>query len=196
MGSLRCPDYGRTRESSGLPVFEDHLLVDPAEQPEEPSCLEVPRDFYWILGGPAPLAGMVFPPFTGVLWDELSDFGFRSVVCLSESDPAYDPFPLLLTWSGELEDLHHGWSPLDPERELLKIRAATDVVVGELEADRGVIVHCRGGIGRTGTVLAASLVQLGLDQEASITHIESINLARGHDWPESDWHLEAIDRCF
>jgi hypothetical protein len=136
---------------------------------------------------------MVYPPYSGALWDELSDLGFRSVVCLTEPDPAYDPSPLQFAWSGELEDLHHGLPPLDPEAELLLIRAATEAVVGELESNRGVVVHCRGGIGRTGTVLAASLVRLGLDQEASTAHIESINLARGHDWPEADWHVEAID---
>jgi protein-tyrosine phosphatase len=93
-----------------------------------------------------------------------------------------------------LEDLWGSWPPQDPASELRNIEHATEAVVAELGAGRGVVVHCLGGIGRTGTVLAASLVRLGLDITSSISHIKAINMARGYDWPEADWQLEAIDR--
>jgi hypothetical protein len=134
------------------------------------------------------------PSWAGVDWNELWDLGFRSLVCLSESQPAYDPFPLGFVWCGHLEDLAGSWPPQDPTSELLKIEQATAAVVKELAAKQGVVVHCLGGIGRTGTVLAATLVRLGLDQSRSIAHIKAVNAARGYHWPEADWHLDAIEQ--
>jgi hypothetical protein len=132
--------------------LDEKLLVDPLDQPDHPRFLTIPRDFYWILEQPAPLAGMSDPRWAAVDWHELWDLGFRSVVCLSESQPAYDPLPLSFAWWGHLEDLFGSWPPQDPTSELLKIKQATAAVVEELAAKRGVVVHCLGGIGRTGTV--------------------------------------------
>ena len=173
--------------------LDDGLLVDPLNQPDHPRCLEIPQHFYWILGQPTPLAGMSYPRWAAVDWTELWDLGFRSVVCLSRSHPAYEPDPLEFAWCGDLEDLYGNWPPHNPQRELMKIQAATTAVVEELSANRGVVVHCLGGIGRTGTVLAASLARLGLDTETSIARLEAVNVARGYHWPEADWHLEAIE---
>lgn len=174
--------------------LDDGLLVDPLDQPDHPRCLKIPQHFYWILEQPTPLAGMSDPRWTGVGWDELWECGFRAVVCLSQSQPAYDPFPLNIAWCGDLEDLFGSRPPRDPAGELLKIKQAAAAVVEELAANRGVVVQCLGGIGRTGTVLAATLVRLGLDAVRSIAHIEDVNVARGHHWPEADWHLEAIEQ--
>jgi protein-tyrosine phosphatase len=54
------------------------------------------------------------------------------------------------------------------------MRAALNFIDGELEANRGVYVHCFGGIGRTGTVVGCWLLRHGL---ASRDNVEEV-LAR------------------
>ena len=60
-----------------------------------------------------------------------------------------------------------------------RIRAA-------LMFDRGVYVHCRAGIGRTGTVVGCFLVEPGLDGNAALKQLNLLwrQSARAHDWPE------------
>jgi protein-tyrosine phosphatase len=53
-------------------------------------------------------------------------------------------------FSAELEDLYHGNDPEDPEREERLIRQATDVIRTEMGEGEGIVVHCVGGVGRTG----------------------------------------------
>ncbi len=47
-------------------------------------------------------------------------------------------------------------------------------VVAALAAGETVLVHCKGGRGRTGMVAAASLVQLGYDPGAAIALVQSV----------------------
>ncbi|MDP9440080.1 MAG: dual specificity protein phosphatase family protein, partial [Actinomycetota bacterium] len=47
------------------------------------------------------------------------------------------------------------------EAELESYRAFVRDVVGLLRREKDVVVHCRGGLGRTGTVAACALVALG-----------------------------------
>ena len=59
------------------------------------------------------------------------------------------------------------------------------VIAGALNAGRRVYVHCRAGIGRTGTVLGCILVEHGLDGEAALKQLNrqwSQN-ARSRSWP-------------
>ena len=176
-------------EKSNQPV-----LADPWAQPDLLESVSVPDAFYWVIAEPVPLAGMSDPRWSGVDWAELSLKGFSSVVCLSAAHQSYNPSPLTTAYSVGLEDLAHGLPPADPESELLKIEQAARVVARELNAGRGVVVHCLGGIGRTGTVVAASLVLLGFEPAASIDHVVALNDARGCEWPESPWQLDAIEQ--
>ena len=155
--------------------------------------VRVPEDLYWVLQAPAPLAGMAYP--RAVPWPGLFGAGFRHVVCLSEAEPGYDPAPLSRAYAERLEDLFGDRSPLDPAREERLVRAAVAAASARLEANQGVVVHCVGGTGRTGTVLGCLLRLRGVSAPEVITYLDGLHRARGKPgWPESSWQAELLAR--
>jgi len=74
-----------------------------------------------------------------------------------------------------------------------------DTICGELIASRGVVVHCQGGTGRTGTVIACTLRAMGVPKDALLQYMDSINQSRNKyrgwpGWPESPWQRQQVDR--
>lgn len=131
---------------------------------------------------PAPLAGMRFPvPDTD--WQELHRRGFAVVVRLHPAD--YDPAPLVAQ-DVVLEDLYGGASPADPTGEKARVWEAARLAARHVARGDGVVVHCLGGKGRTGTVIVCALRELGRSAE------EAMSTVRGHrpEWPESPWQEE------
>ena len=99
---------------------------------------------------------MAFPP-PETDWHALHDEGFAHVVRLHPAD--YDPAPLI-AHDVVLEDLYGGASPHDPAAEQRRIWDAADLIAAHVTRGEGVVVHCVGGTGRTGTVLACTLRRL------------------------------------
>jgi len=65
------------------------------------------------------------------------------------------------------------------------IKEATEVIKREIDAGKGIVVHCMGGIGRTGTVLGCVLRELGFRAEEIVVYLDRINRLRGvKGWPE------------
>ena len=156
--------------------------------------LRVPEDLYWVLQAPAPLAGMAYP--RAVPWPGLFGAGFRHVICLSEDRPRYEPGPLSHAYAAALEDLVGGEPPRDPEREERLVRAAVAAASERLAAGQGVVVHCVGGTGRTGTVLGGLLRLRGIPAPEVIAYLDRLHRARGKPgWPESSWQAELV-ACF
>ncbi len=148
------------------------------------------RKFYQVLQDPAPFAGMSFPE--GKPWASLASAGFQSVVCLTNDTPPYDPSPLRVLFSAKFKDLAGCLQPDDPQREAAMLRDVVRAVVGELQVGRGVVVHCRGGTGRSGTVIACTFRALGMSHKEVLTYMTSVNKHRQKyagwkGWPESDW---------
>jgi hypothetical protein len=149
------------------------------------------RRAYIALDSPALLAGMPHPDGSED-WATLAEAGFESVISLCEDPPDYRPSPLNRTWL-PLQDLYGGGEPVDPERDRANIRAAAELVVAELRAGTGVLVHCVGGRGRTGTVLGVAMVQLGISPETVETWLAQVHQLRGREgWPESDWQRRQL----
>jgi hypothetical protein len=149
-----------------------------------------PRKFYKVLESPAPFAGMAYP--SGTPWESLYRAGFRHVVCLTDDVPSYDPRPLEMLGSAYMEDLCGGSMPEDPDREQKNLIEMVSVITDAIHAGEGVVVHCQGGTGRTGTVIACSLRQMGFAIDKILEYMARLNVVRKKHsswsgWPESDW---------
>jgi len=156
--------------------------------------IRIPMNLYVVLKEPALLAGMSYPG-TRTPWEKIGDAGFSNVVCLCDSNVPYNPYPLKVLFSAELEDLYHGYDPEDPETEERLIRQATDVIRKKIDEGEGIVVHCVGGIGRTGTVLGCVLRDLGFSAGEVINYLDKINELRGFGgWPETEWQGEMVRR--
>jgi hypothetical protein len=133
---------------------------------------------------PALLAGMAFPR-PEIDWQLLHDRGFRRVLRLHPAD--YDPAPLV-AHDVVLQDLYGGAAPQDATAEERRIWEAAVFAAENVVRGEGVVVHCVGGTGRTGTVLACALRQLGRSAD------DAIDIVRKHrpHWPESPWQEEVV----
>ncbi len=60
-----------------------------------------------------------------------------------------------------------------PPAEPGPVAALTATLAEHLQAGRTVVVHCRGGLGRAGTIAACTLVQLGLAPEPAMRHVRT-----------------------
>jgi protein-tyrosine phosphatase len=174
-----------------MEIYMPPALLSYKEMPTIPG-LDTPREFYIPTLLPAPLAGMPYPS-SGTPWQDFFRLGFRHIVRLETEKPAYEPFPLNLLHTAGLEDLIHARPPRDPQAEESLIRHTVSTILGVLEGGEGVIAHCVGGTGRTGTVLGCTLVTLGYPAPEVIAYLNQLNQARGKSgWPESPWQSELI----
>lgn len=166
-------------------------MSQPAEARTRPD-LEIPGDVYQVLLAPAPLGGMPYPG-AAFPWQALAAAGFRQVVCLANDLPDYDPRPLSLLYACEMEDLYGGASPSDPLRERRLVEESVGAIWQALQKEAGVIVHCQGGTGRTGTVLGAVLCRLGIEPGEVVAYLGRLNRMRGRPgWPESQWQADLL----
>lgn len=151
---------------------------------------------YACMPAPAPLAGMCLPSST-IDWQEWWNAGFRWIVCLYSEQPRYNPAPVEFLARVELDDLCGGGRPSAPAREEKSIKAVASTILAKLRKGEGVIVHCVGGRGRTGTVLGVVLVQLGYQPEEVITALDRFHKGQGKPgWPESPWQSKVVKSSY
>lgn len=124
--------------------------------------------FRWIISGA--LAGSAQP---GLLADLADDLAFlhschvvRIVTLTSE------PLPASVAAAG-FELIHFPIMDMSIPTPRACARLCTDLVE-QLHA-RPVLLHCRGGLGRTGTIAACCLVSLGHGPEAALARVRDIN---------------------
>ena len=155
--------------------------------------LDVPNEIYLVLEHPARLAGMVRPS-ARTSWGALAAEELRYVVCLTDDAAPYDPTPLSVLNAVALEDLYGGIMPQDTTLEAERILAAADRTVSALRAGDGVVVHCAGGTGRTGSVIGAVLRRFGHSADDVRAYLDRLHRRRGSGWPESFWPATILER--
>jgi hypothetical protein len=73
------------------------------------------------------------------------------------------------------------------------VAAAASATRALLDDGLGVIVHCAGGTGRSGTVVGAVLVSLGGAPDTVTAWLDAVHILRGRPgWPESPWQTDAL----
>jgi hypothetical protein len=151
----------------------------------------VDGELWWALRVDKRLAGTACPAADTNFRNLQTLYGLDAIVSLV-ADTTYDRSPLRQV-SIPLEDLYGGSVPSDPRSELRRIAEAVGTVRGLLDQQRGVLVHCEGGTGRTGTVIGAVLVSYGAPLSGIVTWLNEVHQLRGKPgWPESPWQQETI----
>ena len=157
----------------------------PSPCPKAQSDYFGPSNFAWLVRGRfggMPCPGIMRP--VEVDLDAVSRIGLSLVVTLTEE---WQP-PIGLMRERGIESIY---VPI-PDMQPPTMDQAFDTcrtVADEVAAGKSVVFHCRGGRGRTGTMLAALLIWYEPDSEAAIKQVKSINPY----WIESDSQLAFLE---
>ncbi|MGA9398449.1 MAG: hypothetical protein WBV22_09355 [Anaerolineaceae bacterium] len=169
-------------------------LLSVESMPQIPG-LKIPDSFYLVTRLPASLAGMSLPGLT-TPWEALFRLGLHRVVCLTKENPNYTANPLIASGHFPLQDLYEGLGPDNPKIEQGLIHQACEMIISFLNDGVGVVIHCVGGTGRTGTVIGCTLRGLGYNSVEILSYLDRLNHMRGArlGWPESKWQAELIKK--
>jgi hypothetical protein len=153
---------------------------------------------YRVIGGIAPLFGMRHPMHFNEderkrLAEELYAAGVRHLINLSKEAPdtSYLGGNFLTTFCAITDQ---GPQNSVEERTL---SFGVDAALRALKQGEGVVIHCHGGTGRTGTAIGCILRKLGKGSGNQIVSwLNKLNINRGkRGWPEDPTQEKIVKAC-
>ena len=122
---------------------------------------------------------------------EAERLGVSTVLCLNPRDEIQYKSP---HYHQALHDGSHGWRVVDHPIEDFRAPVRGDgfsslvrEIADELRTGTNVMLHCAGGIGRTGTVSSCILIALGLPADDALAEVR-----RARAWPENKAQLDFV----
>ncbi len=180
---------GRVVEVTPAPTFFDAPRTDlgadyvrsgncwpdtPADDAHAVDAVELPpaflRSFHWVIDGR--LGGTQWPGLLGTEVDDLRalrHYGCDYLITLTE-----EPFPPDLVEDHGMEPVHFPIVDMDVP-SAVDTRHLCEQVSSWVDAGKATVMHCRAGLGRTGTMLACVLVYRGSSAVSAVHEVRSIN---------------------
>jgi atypical dual specificity phosphatase len=144
-----------------------------------------PRGFRWLV--PQKLAGCARPGLLGDLDEDIASLarlGVSVLVTLEEQSPPREK----LARAG-IESVHVPIADMQPPSVVTALDVI-DRIDRWIAEGRAVCVHCRAGLGRTGTILVAWLIHHGESGPAALERARAVE----RYWVESDAQLEFLSK--
>jgi atypical dual specificity phosphatase len=139
-----------------------------------------PTNFYWVIKGK--LAGSGLPTSLSEVRWSFKEKGIRSIVTIKEK-------PLSSDWFRN--DIKIDYFHISTEDygapSVEELDYVVNYIITQIDNGKPVMVHCSGGKGRTGTILAAYLVKKELDSITAKQAIDRISkIRRGESIQSND----------
>lgn len=169
-GALEIHEARGLFEAPSTPLAATYQRTGSSWVCSSPAMPELPTHFHWVL--PDRLAGMGRPGLNRETEDDLAALSAANVNVLISLTEA--PFPPEQLQAFGIEGRHFsipdmGFPAVAPAARLCKF------VETRLKDGDRVVFHCHAGLGRTGMMLAATLVWMRTPAREAITRVRSIN---------------------
>ena len=122
--------------------------------------------------------------------------GGSTVVCLTEQRELADRYPQYVEWLSERAGEAALLFPIPDfgAPDLDQAIALIDLLLHRLEIGHGLLIHCAGGIGRSGTIAVALLMAMGAERTEAMATVAAHRPMAGPEAGEQREFLIALER--